>query len=252
VVIPLHDNNPTNKRAVVTLVIIAINVFVYFAIQPHGEDQGRFIFENAAIPCELEEGRPLDEAQFRLNDCDTEVRGPTFFPDKNVWLSVLFSMFLHGSLLHLLGNMWFLWIFGNNVEDYLGKLGFILFYLLAGAAATVAHVLYEAGSVSPVIGASGAIAGVMGMYLVLWPRARVISFVPFFFFFLLPLPAFLVLVLWFVLQFFTGPNTGVAWVAHVGGFAFGAAVGWLMKKVKTPHEVGFVGGRRTPEELGEP
>jgi membrane associated rhomboid family serine protease len=242
VVIPIHDNNPTQRRAVVTLLIIAINVVVYLAVQPHGggADEARFTYEHAAIPCELEQDQPLDISEIRTGNCDQSSEATQVFPDKNVWLAVLLSMFLHGSILHLAGNMWFLWIFGNNVEDYLGKIGFVLFYLLAGAAATAAHVFYESGSTTPVIGASGAIAGVMGMYLVLWPRARVLSFVPFFFIFLLPLPAAWVLLLWFVLQFLTGPNTGVAWFAHVGGFLFGAAVGLLLKRVKAPTEVPFL------------
>jgi membrane associated rhomboid family serine protease len=125
-------------------------------------------------------------------------------------------------------------VFGNNVEDYLGKVGFILFYVFAGAAATAAHVLYDSSSTVPVIGASGAIAGVMGMYLVLWPHARIISFVPFFVLFLLPIPAGIMLLIWFGMQFLTGDNAGVAWVAHVGGFVAGAGVGLLLRSVKPP------------------
>jgi membrane associated rhomboid family serine protease len=251
VVIPLHDNNATQRVPVVTFAIIAICIAVFVFVQDRGspEEEAIFYYENAAIPCEIREGEPLDAADLQDGECGGESFGEQIFPEKSVWLSILSSMFLHGSWLHLLGNLWFLWIFGNNVEDYLGKIGFILFYLVSGVAATAAHFLVDPGSTVPVIGASGAIAGVMGMYLVLWPRARVISFVPFFFIFLLPLPAFLVLAGWFVLQFFTGENTDVAWVAHVGGFVFGAVVGWLLKRVKKPHEVDFVGGRRSPEEF---
>jgi len=240
VVIPLHDNNPTKKPAVVTLVIIAICVVVYFFVQDHGNNEGEFIYKNAAVPCELKQGHPIDDFELRSGECQESEVSTEFFPNKNIWLAVLYSMFLHGSFWHLAGNMWFLWIFGNNVEDYLGKIGFVVFYLVAGAVAMGAHFLSDTGSVTPVIGASGAIAGVMGMYLVLWPRARVVSFVPFFFIFLLPLPAFLVLIGWFFLQFLTGPNTGVAWVAHVGGFLFGAAVGLLLKRVKQPEPTGFL------------
>jgi membrane associated rhomboid family serine protease len=240
VVIPLHDNNPTQRRAVITLLLIAINVVVFAFIQDRGNGEAEFVYENAAVPCELTQGRPIDLGELqRGGECGDETFGQPF-PDKNVWLSVLFSMFLHGSWLHLIGNMWFLWIFGNNVEDYLGKIGFVLFYLVAGVVATAAHVLYEPNSTTAVVGASGAIAGVMGMYLVFWPRARIMSFVPFFFIFLLPLPAFLVLVGWFLLQFVTGGDTGVAWVAHVGGFIFGAVVGLLLKRVKPPQETGFL------------
>jgi membrane associated rhomboid family serine protease len=160
-----------------------------------------------------------------------------------VWLAVLESMFFHASILHLAGNMLFLWVFGNNVEDYLGRIAFILFYLVAGAVAMGAHVLYDPGSTTPVVGASGAIAGVMGMYFVLWPRARVLALVPFLLFLPLPLPAGLILLMWLVLQFFT-PNTGVAWVAHVGGFVFGALVAFLLRKVKPPRRAGYL--QRSP------
>ena len=243
-VIPLHDKNPTQRVPLITLLLIAICVGVYFFVQDRSTptEEAIFYYENAAIPCELKEGAPLDAGEIDNSDCDAENFGQQIFPDKNVWLAVLYSMFIHGSLLHILGNLWFLWIFGNNVEDYLGKIGFVLFYLASGVAATAAHFIVEPGSTVPIIGASGAIAGVMGMYLVLWPRARIISFVPFFFLFLLPLPAFLVLVLWFVLQFFTGEGSGVAWVAHVGGFVFGVAVGLFLKRVKEPRDVGYLSG----------
>ncbi len=239
-VIPLHDNNPTHRRAWVTLLIIALNIVVYVAVQPHdgAQQETEFTYEHAAIPCELKQQEPLNVVEFNALDCDAESFGAQeFFPDKNVWLSILFSMFLHGSLLHIGGNMLFLWVFGNNVEDYLGKFGFILFYLFAGAVATFAHVLYEPSSLTPVIGASGAIAGVMGMYLVLWPHARIIAVVPFLAFIPLPIPAGIILVVWFAMQFLTGDDSGVAWVAHVGGFAAGVLIGMALKSVKPPRQV---------------
>jgi membrane associated rhomboid family serine protease len=235
-VIPLHDLNPTRRRAYVTLLIIAINVGVYFLVQSSGDDleQLKFNLRNAAIPCEIVEQEPAQIFEFNAGTCDVESElSEPFAPDKNVWLSVLYSMFLHGSLLHLAGNMLFLWIFGNNVEDYLGKLGFILFYLFAGVVAMAAHVAYEPSSVIPVVGASGAIAGVMGMYLVLWPHAKVVSLVGYF---VLPLPAVILLLIWFGMQFLTGDDSGVAWVAHVGGFAAGVLVGLLLRSMKRPQE----------------
>ena len=233
-VIPLHDLNPTRRRAYITLLIIAINVGVYFLVQPQGDelDQLKFNLANAAIPCELVEQEPAQFIEINAGTCDVESEDSRpFAPDKNVWLSVLYSMFLHGSILHLAGNMLFLWIFGNNVEDYLGKLGFILFYLFAGVVATAAHVIYEPSSVIPVVGASGAIAGVMGMYLVLWPHAKVVSLVGYF---VLPIPAVMMLLVWFGMQFLTGDNSGVAWVAHVGGFAAGVLVGLLLRLMRPP------------------
>jgi membrane associated rhomboid family serine protease len=243
-VIPLHDLNPTRRRAYVTLLIIAINVGVYLLVQPHdgGRSELEFTLRNAAIPCELVEQEPAQFIEFNSGTCDVESElSQEFAPDKNVWLSVLYSMFLHGSVLHVAGNMLFLWIFGNNVEDYLGKLGFILFYLFAGVVATAAHVLSEPSSVVPVVGASGAIAGVMGMYLVLWPHARVVSLVGYF---VLPIPAVIMLLIWFGMQFLTGDDSGVAWVAHVGGFAAGVLVGLLLRSVKP------LPGREEFEQIG--
>ena len=134
-------------------------------------------------------------------------------------------MFMHGGLLHIGGNMLFLWVFGNNVEDRLGPIAFTLFYVFTGIVATGAHVALNLDSTVPMIGASGAIAGVMGAYLVFWPHARILSVVPLFFILqFVRLPAGVVLGLWFVMQFFTNPNSGVAWAAHVGGFVAGALI----------------------------
>jgi membrane associated rhomboid family serine protease len=237
-VLPLYDDNPVSRRPVVTLLIIAVCVVAYFFWQPTPfEDTGsdvRFDLRYAAIPCEVLENRPLTEAEvgatFNLgagNACNID-RGqtPPFDPGKNVWLAVVTSMFLHGSLLHLGGNMLFLWIFGNNVEDRLGRLGFAAFYLAGGIIATLAHVAVSRDSTVPSIGASGAIAAVMGAYLIWFPNARVRTLV---FIVLVNVPAKVVLGVWFVLQFFTDPNEGVAWMAHVGGFTFGVVVGLLLR-----------------------
>ena len=249
-VLPLRDLNPTKRVPIVTLLIIAINVVVYLLVQPHSTAQksDAFVYEHAAIPCEIVHGRPLTVRQFRLGSCSVPkgdvalqtnhglvgVANTPLVAHKNVYLAVFVSMFLHANLLHLLGNMLFLWIFGNNVEDHLGPFGYLLFYLVAGVVATLAFVAANAGGVSPLIGASGAIAGVMGAYLVWFPRARILSvvlplvFLPFY------VPAALVLAVWFVTQFFTDPNSGVAWVAHVAGFAFGAAVAVSLRRTHGP------------------
>jgi rhomboid family protein len=230
--LPLRDDNPTQHRPVVTLVIIGLCVVAYFFWQPSPfeETPGDTIFtaEHAAIPCEVIEGRPLsiDEANATFIQGDTEACGlgrprPAAFPGKLVYPSILFSIFLHGSLWHLGGNMLFLWVFGNNVEDRMGKVLFALFYLTGGIIASLGHIAVNAGSTVPVVGASGAIAAVMGAYLVWFPRVRVYTLV---FIIIVPLRAMWVLVYWFVLQFFTDPNQGVAWMAHVTGFVFGVIV----------------------------
>ncbi len=226
--IPLRDDNPTSRTAWVTLLLILVNVGVYFLVQPGSMDvsaTAKFSYEHAAVPCEVTTGEPLtvDELRATLQGddkaCNSESPLPEVFPGKHVYLAILLSMFMHGSVLHLGGNMLFLWVFGNNIEDRFGTLRYLLFYLAAGVVATFAHVFFQPTSTVPVIGASGAIAGVMGAYLVLFPNARVLSLL---FFVVAEIRAKWWLVIWFVSQFFVNPNEGVAWVAHVGGFVFGA------------------------------
>jgi membrane associated rhomboid family serine protease len=241
-VIPLHDDNPTARFPIVTIVLIAINVVVYFFVQPHGGvEENRFTLEYAAVPCELRQDAPMTPSEIVTGECGDEdpsviarFGSQPEFPQKNVWLAVLFSMFLHGSFLHLAGNVLFLWIFGNNVEEHMGPILYPIFYVLAGVAGMGAHFLGDASSTVPVIGASGAIAGVMGAYLVLWPRARVLTIVPLLLFFVIYLPAGVVLGIWFGLQFFTNPNEGVAWLAHVGGFAVGVLCGLAVRAIIGP------------------
>ena len=236
--LPIGDDNPVSRAPVVTWLIIAACLVAYFFWQPtpfsETVDDIEFDLRYAAIPCEVIEHRPLTRAEvgatFSLGDdnaCNID-RGQTrpFDPGKNVWLAIVTSMFLHGGLLHIGGNMLFLWVFGNNVEDRLGRLGFAAFYLVGGLVATLAHVVVSQDSTVPSIGASGAIAAVMGAYLVWFPNARVRTIV---IILLVNVPAKVVLVVWFVLQFFTDPNEGVAWVAHVAGFAFGVVVGLLLR-----------------------
>jgi rhomboid family protein len=241
VVLPLRDDNPTRTRPVLTLAIIAACVYIFAAVQPHDAREERFLYEHAAVPCEVTHAKPLSESL--AEECagaNVVIPGQPFdrpvFPDKNVFLAVIVSMFLHGSWVHLLGNMLFLWVFGNNIEDTLGRAGFVGFYLVTGLAAAAAHIVTQAGSIVPVIGASGAIAGVMGAYLVLFPHARVLTLVPLFIFIqFLYLPAYLVLIGWFLLQFLTNPNTGVAVAAHIGGFVAGAIIALLLRPMlKSP------------------
>ena len=231
--IPLHDDNPTRRFPVVTVVLIAINVVIYLFVQPHGgEDEAEFLFQRAAIPCEVTTGEPIEfSRETRTLGCDLPAGQPVF-PDKGVYLAVLYSMFLHANLLHIGGNMLFLWIFGNNVEERAGPVLYILFYLAAGLIAAMAHILLFRDSPIPVIGASGAIAGVMGGYLIAFPRARVLTLVSFF---AIYLPAWLVLGVWFVTQFsISSSNSGVATAAHIGGFIAGLAVGPLLRARKPP------------------
>jgi membrane associated rhomboid family serine protease len=239
--IPIHDDNPTRRPAVVTWTLIAVNVVVFFLspISPLDLDgdantraglcrQIAFFREWAAIPVELMENDPLDVTAGPPGRRGCQPVRPDY--QKIPVLSVLTAMFLHGGLLHLLGNMLFLMVFGNNVEDRLGRLRYLLFYLACGYVATYGFAYSDQGSTDTLVGASGAIAGVLGAYLILFPQARVTSLVPFLFFLPLWLPAWVVLGSWFVLQwlYFQGAATAeganVAYLAHVVGFAAGVVL----------------------------
>jgi membrane associated rhomboid family serine protease len=244
-VIPIKDYNPTSRFALVTLILIAINVIVYFGVQQRESTNDVFTFERAAIPCELKEQRPLTIAEVQLTargisddscgiDAGEGLGNQEAFPDKQVDLAVLYSMFLHGGLFHIAGNMLFLWVFGNNIEDKMGVIPYAIFYLLSGVIATLSHVAVQPNSTVPLIGASGAVAGVMGAYLVLFPRVRIRTVFIVFLILIRDIQAMWLLLAWFVLQFFTGNNSGVAWVAHVGGFAFGALVALLFRRRLSP------------------
>jgi membrane associated rhomboid family serine protease len=228
-VIPVGDHNPTRRTAWVTMALVAANIMVFVLYEPWSADrctQESFFLQWATIPRELAQGEPLGSAQVAATtDCPLQS-----FPAKNVYLAILASLFLHASWLHLLGNMLYLWVFGNNVEDALGHLRFLGFYLLSGIVATVVFAMANLGSLSTLVGASGAIAGVLGAYLVLFPRARITSLVPFLLFLPIELPAVIVLGLWFVLQLneitqaASMAGGGVAYLAHVTGFVFGMVV----------------------------
>ncbi len=246
-VLPIKDRNPTTRFPIVTILLLVLNVGVFLFIQqPVRSTAGgdvRFTYEYAAIPCEVVTGEPLSVGEVRARECDRDGDGATaeIFPDKAIWLAVVLSMFLHGGWLHLGGNMLFLWVFGNNIEDRLGAARYLLFYVLGGVVATVAHVAVDAGSTVPVVGASGAIAGVMGAYLVWFPNAPVLTAFIFILVFLREIAAKWLLGFWFVLQFFTGPDSGVAWMAHVGGFVFGALVALAVRASGTARKLAWRG-----------
>jgi membrane associated rhomboid family serine protease len=218
-VLPLKDNIPTDRPPIVTIALIVANVVVYFFLQHGGilsgptETSGAWpVATYAAIPCEFT----------HHGACHVVAGGPS------TALTALTAMFMHGSIVHLGGNMLFLWIFGNNVEDSMGRVRFLAFYLLGGVAALALQIATGPGSDVPTLGASGAIAAVLGGYLLLFPRARVLTVIFIVFFFtLVEIPALLVLGFWIVEQVLlaqadvTGTTGGVAYFAHIGGFAFG-------------------------------
>jgi membrane associated rhomboid family serine protease len=226
-VFPLRDNIPTDRFPVVTVALIIANVLVYFLWQKGGLSLGSP--DSTAYLCNLYEYGVIPR-EVTDPDFDLQAQGCRPF-EASPWVTLFTSMFMHGGLLHLGGNMLFLWIFGNNVEDSMGPVKFVVFYVLGGLAADAAQILVDTSSTIPTIGASGAVAGVLGGYLLLFPRARVVTVVFIIFFFtILELPALLFLVIWIGQQFLfayfdlLGPSDeggGVAYFAHIGGFVFG-------------------------------
>jgi membrane associated rhomboid family serine protease len=226
-VIPIRDHNPTRRTPFVNWLLLAVNVFVFVFAEPWSGTQCQqqaFFLRYAAIPDEIATGQPLDAREVAaVSPRGCELRPVT---DKPVYASVLTAMFLHAGWAHLLGNMLYLAIFGNNVEDRFGHLRYLVFYLAAGAIATLVFAYPNAASVSTLVGASGAIAGVLGAYLLMFPRARITSIVPPLWLLPFRLPALVVLGLWFVMQVVQTragglEGGGVAYLAHVAGFVAG-------------------------------
>jgi membrane associated rhomboid family serine protease len=235
-VFPIRDNIPTERTPWVTIGLIVANVLVYFIFQhgpivlgsPSNSAYLRNLVENATIPYEFSHWGQHCIIQGQNIACGKVANPSGYAP---TWATPFISMFMHGGLLHLGGNMLFLWIFGNNVEDVMGRVKFVGFYLLGGLAATALQVIVGPNAAVPNIGASGAIAAVLAGYLLLFPRARVLTFVFIIFFFtFLELPAIIFLGIWIAEQVLfgyfdltdpTGGGGGVAYFAHIGGFAFG-------------------------------
>jgi membrane associated rhomboid family serine protease len=263
-VFPLRDNQPTDRFPVVTVAIIVANVLLYFLWQKGGLSLGgpssghylQNLIDHGAIPYEIT--HPGDHCELVSQTGAVACEGQAGVtgsadPQPATWTTAFTAMFMHGGLLHLGGNMLFLWIFGNNVEDLMGRVRFVVFYLLAGLAALALQVLIDPSSTVPTLGASGAIAGVLAGYLVLLPRARVVTVVFIIFFFtILELPAILFLGIWFAQQVLfgyfdltdpTGGGGGVAYFAHIGGFVFGLVAVRLFATRRPPprRRVGWIG-----------
>jgi membrane associated rhomboid family serine protease len=225
--IPLRDAIPSHSFPAGTVLFVALNVVAFFYQLSLGRDLDVFIMRYGAVPV-----RFILAGQ--IEGVSTTER----------FLPLFTSMFLHGGWLHLGGNMLYLWIFGDNVEDRLGHLRFVLFYLACGLAAALSQIYVHPSSKIPMVGASGAVAGVLGAYLILFPHSRVLALVPIIFFFqVIELPALFFLLFWFGMQFFNGAVSitgtpymtgGVAWWAHIGGFVTGMALGFLIPKRKRP------------------
>ena len=208
--IPIRDTTPTRNYPVVNMTLIGVNIVLFIVQLSQGTDLNRFVYTYGLVPARYSDPQYI-----------------SYFSNFQQALSFLSYMFLHGGFIHLLGNMWSLYIFGDNVEDRLGPLRYLCFYLLCGVASGVSHLVLNLDSNIPTIGASGAIAGVMGAYFILYPRSKILTLIPIIFIpYFVEIPAYFFLGIWFVLQFISatasqGQAGGVAWWAHIGGFVFG-------------------------------
>ena len=218
--IPLSDDNPTHSKPYVTIALIALCCLLFVWQLTLGSDGGKAIFALGVIPTSLLQDTPL----------------PTNLRWVSPELTLLTSMFLHGGFMHLAGNMLYLWIFGDNIEDILGKPVFLVFYFICGIVAALSQALPEPSSQIPMIGASGAISGVLGAYVVFFPKKKIKVAIPFGFFLqILRLPAYVVLIFWFILQLINGANAGsgggIAFGAHIGGFVAGLVLAPILAVV---------------------
>ncbi|HHT9158889.1 MAG TPA: rhomboid family intramembrane serine protease [Candidatus Brocadiaceae bacterium] len=219
--IPIRDRNPSGTFPFVTVSIIALNILVFLFELSMGQGLDSFLFQFGVVPIKVY--------------YSTDIPGSNII---NTYFPFLSFMFLHGGFVHLIGNMWYLWIFGDNVEDRLGRIKFVIFYLICGIGSAIVHVYFNSQSEVPCVGASGAIAGVLGAYMVTFPRARVLVLIPLFIVWqTIELPAIIVLGFWFLIQFFSGTASissthggGVAWWAHIGGFVLGVILIKLFPK----------------------
>jgi membrane associated rhomboid family serine protease len=224
--IPFRDNIPSRTFPVITISIILANVFVFLYELGLGRGLERFIMRYGVVPA----------AVFAWPQSD--------LPFTAVLLPFLTSMFLHAGWLHLIGNMWYLWIFGDNVEDRLGHFTYLIFYMLCGLGAGIVQTVLNYDSVIPSLGASGAIAGVLGAYVISYPKSRVLTLLPIFIFWpIIEIPAVFFLGFWFIMQFFSGAASltatsastgGVAWWAHVGGFVIGMILVTMLARNNRP------------------
>lgn len=270
--IPLKDRNPTRHFPYVTVALIVLNIYLFILQSPFGSERASFnlwyrfgfipeLFVNQFDETKYDKSwdnlksefwkRPASSRDFREGLREFQERTLLMRELERIerqhlrveWLTVLTSIFLHGSLWHVLANMLFLWVFGNNIEDACGHAKFLVFYLLCGALASLLHMFVSIHSVIPTIGASGAISGVMGAYMVLYPKARVVTIIPIFYFLWYPieLPAYIFLGYWIILQVVLGQVSlrvpdmgGTAWFAHIGGFLAGLLLIFIFKKKSVP------------------
>ena len=220
--IPISDINPAENTPYITRFFIFFTIAVYILLQPkNSADLFNFFYEFSAIPCEIQKGVPLSANQFYSNDCMVTIDN-VIFANKNLLLSLLTANFLHANLLHLVGNLWSFWIFGNNIEDKLGKLKFIIFLMVSAGGSIGTHIFLNYSDLNPIVGASGIVSSLMGAYLYRFPNAKLLVLVPFGIIFPTTIKAKYFMAFWFASQVIISlQNNNISWEAHIGGFFVG-------------------------------
>jgi len=229
-VIPISDINPAKNSPVISRIFMFITIGTFLLVQPKNQiDLINFFYQYSAIPCELITFSPLSESQFYSNDCLNNTTAP-IFQNKNLVLSIVFANFFHANFIHILGNLWSFWIFGNNVEDKLGKVRFAIFIIIIGFLSIAVHIYLNQNSLTPIVGASGIVSGLMGAYVYMFPNARLLVLVPFGFLFPTTIKAKFFMIFWLISQFLIAiQSNNISWEAHLSGFIFGYLVLKLFK-----------------------
>jgi len=233
-VIPISDINPANNIPIISRIFILFSSLIFILFQPKNNiELINYFYKFAAIPCEVMNNLPLAANQFYSNNCNLV---PDFFifPEKQILFSIFVSIFLHANFLHILGNLWSFWIFGNNIEDKLGKINFILFLTISGFISVVAHSLLNPLNINPIVGSSGIVSALMGAYLYLFPNAKLLVLVPFGVFFPTTIKAKFFMIFWLLSQFIIAiQSNNISWEAHISGFIFGYFLLRILKFKKT-------------------
>ena len=220
--IPISDINPAKNTPVISRIFMFAAIGVFLLIQPNNQTElFNFFYQYSAIPCELVNFSPISEVQFYENNCFSN-QSQSIFPKKNLLLSIVFANFFHANFIHILGNLWSFWIFGNNVEDKLGKTRYTFFLIFIGIISISVHAFLNQDSLIPIVGASGIVSGLMGAYVFMFPNAKLLVLVPFGFIFPTTIKAKFFMIFWFISQILISiSDQNISWEAHVGGFIFG-------------------------------
>jgi len=233
-VIPISDINPAKNIPIISRMFIIFSSLFFILFQPKNNiELINYFYKFAAIPCEVMNNLPIAANQFYNNNCNLNP-DILIFPEKNIFFSIFISLFFHANFLHILGNLWSFWIFGNNVEDKLGKIRFILFLTISGFISVVSHSFLNPLNINPIVGSSGIVSALMGAYLYLFPNAKLLVLVPFGVFFPTTIKAKFFMIFWLLSQFIIAiQSNNISWEAHLSGFVFGYFLLKILRFKKT-------------------